>query len=72
MDALNPFSKLCDVWDRYAAVISMFISIQYAAIIFMLCVVFLKYGISDFYRVLLSTVFVDLYGVADRNLVRNY
>ena len=36
----------------------------------MLCAVFLKYGISEFYRVLLSTVFVDLYRVADRNLVR--
>ena len=68
--AINPFSKLRDVWDRYAAIISMFISIQYAVIIFMLCVVFLKYGISEFYRVLLSAVFVDLYGVAERNLVR--
>ena len=58
------------VWDKYAAVISMFISIQYAVIIFMLCAVFLKYGISEFYRVLLSAVFVDLYGVADRKLVR--
>ena len=59
VDAVNPFSKLRDVWDRYAAVISMFISIQYVVIIFMLCVVFLKYRISEFYRVLLSAVFVD-------------
>ena len=67
VDAVNPFSNLRDVWNRYAAVISMFISIQYAVIIVMLCAVFLKYGISEFYRVLLSAVFVDLYGVADRN-----
>ena len=70
MNTVNPFSKLRNVWDKYAAVISMFISIQYAVIILMLCVVFLKYGISEFYRVLLSVVFMDLYGVADRNLVR--
>ena len=50
--------------------LSMFISIQYAVIIFMSCAVFLKYGISEFYDVLLSSVFVDLYGVADRKLVR--
>ena len=36
----------------------------------MLCAVFLKYGVSKFYRVLLSAVFVDLYGVADRKRVR--
>ena len=35
VDAVNPFSNLCGVWDRYAAVISMFISIQYAVIIVM-------------------------------------
>ena len=58
------------VWDRYATVISMFISIPYAVIIVMLCAVFLKYGILEFYRVLLSAVFVDLYGIADRKLVR--
>ena len=70
VDAVNPFSNLRDVWDRYAPVVSMFISIQYVVIIVMLCAVFLKYGISEFYRVLLSAVFVDLYGVADRKLVR--
>ena len=36
----------------------------------MLCAVFLKYGLSEFYRVLLFAVFVDLYRVADRKLVR--
>ena len=48
----------------------MFISIQYAVIIVMLCAVFMKYGISEFYRVMLSAVFVDLYGVADREMIR--
>ena len=48
----------------------MFISVQYAVIIVRLWAVFLKYGILEFYRVLLSAVFVDLYGVADRNLVK--
>ena len=58
------------MFERYATVISMFISIQYAVIIVMLCAVFLKYGILEFYRVLLSAVFVDLYGIADRKRVR--
>ena len=70
VDAVNPFSELREVWDRYATVISMFISIQYSAIIVRLCAVFLKYEILEFYRVLWSAVLVDLYGVADRNLVR--
>ena len=68
-NAVNPFSKLRDVWDRYATVISMFLSIQYAVIMVMLCKVFLKYGVSEFYRVLLSAVFVDLYGVVDRKCI---
>ena len=58
---INPFSKLRDVWDRYPAVISMFLSIQYAIIMIMLCAVFMKYGVSEFYWVLLSAMFVDLY-----------
>ena len=65
VNAVNPFSKLRDVWDRYATVISVFLYIQYAIIMVMLCAVFLKYGVSEFYRVLLSAVFVDLYGVRD-------
>ena len=69
INAVNPFSKMRDVWDRYATVISIFLSIQYAIIIVMLCGVFLKYGVSEFYRVLLSAVFVDLYRVADRKRV---
>ena len=36
----------------------------------MLGAVLLKYGISKFYRVLLSAVFIDLYGVLDRKRVR--
>ena len=69
-NTFNPFSGLRDVWDRYATVISMFISIQYAVIIVMLCIVFLKYGMMEFCRVLLSSVFVDWYGITDRRTVR--
>ena len=69
-NAVNPFSGIRDVWDRYATGISMFISVQYAVIIVMLCAVFLKYGIMEFCRVLLSSVFVDLYGITDRKAVR--
>ena len=53
VNAVNPFSKLRDVWDRYATVISMFLSIQYSIIMVMLCAVFLKHGVLEFYRVLL-------------------
>ena len=52
VNAVNPFSKLRDVWDKYAAVISMFLSIQYVIIMVMLCAVLMKYGVSEFYRVL--------------------
>ena len=68
VNAVNPFSELRDVWDRYATVISMFISIQYAVIIVLLCAVFLKYGLLEFYRV--CDVFVDLYGISNRRLFR--
>ena len=61
VDAVNPFLKLRDVWNRSAAMISMFLSIQYAIIMIMLFAVFLKYGVSEFCWVLLSAVFVDLY-----------
>ena len=44
----------------------MFLSIQYAIIKVMLCAGFMKYGVSEFYRVLLSAVFVDLYGVRNQ------
>ena len=70
VDAVNPLSKLRDVWDRYNAVISIFQSILYAIIMTMLFTVFLKYGLSEFSRVLLSAVFVDLYGVADRKQIQ--
>ena len=70
LNAVNPFSKLRNVWDRYATVILMFFFVQYVVITFKLCEVFLKYGVSEFYRVLLSAVFVDLYGVADRKRIR--
>ena len=60
INAVNTFSKLRYVWDGYATEISMFLSIQYAIIMVMLCAVFLKYGVFEFYRVLLSAVFVDM------------
>ena len=69
-NAVNPFSKLRDVWDRYATAISMFLSIQYAIIMVMLGAVLLKYGISEFYPALLSAMFVDLYGVINRKRIR--
>ena len=73
VDAVNLFSELRDVWDRYTAVISMFLSCQYAITMVMLFSVFLKYGVSEFSRVLLSAVFVDLYRVADRkHILRIY
>ena len=49
VDTVNPFSKLRDVWDRYIAGISMFLSIQYTIIMVMLFAVFFKYGVSEFY-----------------------
>ena len=48
VNAVNLFSKLRDVWDKYAAVISVFLSIQYAIIMMMLCAVFMKYGVFEF------------------------
>ena len=66
VNAVNPFSKLRDVWVKYALVILIFLSIQYAIIMVMLLAVFMKYGVSEFYRVLLSARFVDLYGVRDQ------
>ena len=47
INAVNPFSKLRDVWDRYATVISIFLSMQYVIIMVMLCRVFLKYEVSE-------------------------
>ena len=70
VNAVNPFSKLRDVWDRNSTVISILLSIQYAIIMVMLRAVFLKYGVSEFYRILLSAVFVDLYRVANRKRIR--
>ena len=48
----------------------MFLSIQYAIIMIMLFAVFFKYGLSEFSRILLSAVFVDLYVVVDRKRIR--
>ena len=70
VNAANPFSKIRDVWDRYATVILMFLFIQYVIIMVMLCAVFLKYGVLEFYRVLLSAVFMDLYEEQTGNVSR--
>ena len=48
----------------------MFLSVQYVIIMIMLFAVFLKYGVSQFSRVLLSAVFMDLYGEEDRKGIR--
>ena len=53
-------------WVKYTAV-SMFLSVQYVITMIMLFAVFLKFRVSEFSWVLLSAVFVDLYGVVDRN-----
>ena len=66
-DAVNPFGEL-GAWVKYTAAISLFLSIQYAIIMILLFAVFLKYGVSEFSRVLLSARFLDLYGVGDREI----
>ena len=48
--------------------ISLFLSIQYAIIMILLFAVFLKYGVSEFSRLLLSAVFLDLYGVGNQRI----
>ena len=68
-DAVNPFAELNSAWQKYTAAVSMFLSIQYGIIMILLFAVFLKYGVAEFTRSLLSTVFVDLYGVAERKRI---
>ena len=48
----------------------MFLSLQYVIIMIMLLAMFLKYGVSEFSHVLLSVIFLDLYGVVDRKHIR--
>ena len=48
----------------------MFLSVQYVIIMIMFITVFLKYGVSELSGVLLSLIFVDLYGVVDRKRIR--
>ena len=67
VDAVNPLAEL-RVPGRNT--ISLFLSIQYAIIMILLFAVEFKYGVSEFSRVLLSAVFVDLYRVADRKRIR--
>ena len=47
----------------------MFLSMQYVIIMIMLMTVSLKYRMSEFSRVLLSVIFVDLKGVVDRKCI---
>ena len=69
VDAVNPFVELRGAWEKYTVAIFLFLLIQCAIIMILLFAVFLMYGVSEFSRVLLSVVFVDLYGVGDqRNL----
>ena len=66
LDAVNPFAELKSARVRYTATVSKFLSVQYAIIMIMLFEVYLKYGVSEFSRVLLSAVFMNLFGVVDR------
>ena len=51
----------------------MFLCVQYGIIMIMLIAVFLKYGVSEFSSVLLTAVFMDLYGVGERkHILRIY
>ena len=70
VDAVNSFVELRGAWEKYTMAISKFLSMQYAIIRIMLFAVFLKYGVSEISRVLLSAVFVDLYRVVDRKCIR--
>ena len=44
----------------------MFLSIQYAIIMVMCCAGLMKNGVSEFYRLRLSAVFLDISGVRDQ------
>ena len=66
VDAINPFEELRDAWEKYTMAISLLLSIQYVIIRILLFAVFLKHGGSKFSRGLMSTRFVDLYGVRDQ------
>ena len=70
VDSVNPFAELRSAWDKNAAAVSIFLSMQYAIIMIMLFAVFLNYGVSEFSRVLLSAVFLELYKVVDRKRIR--
>ena len=67
VDAVNPFAELKSALAKYTSAVSMFLSVQYGIIMIMLIAVCLKYGVSEFSHVLLSVVFLDLYGAVDRN-----
>ena len=64
---VNPFSKLRNVWNSYAGMISRFLSIQYTIIIVMCCAGLVQNEVSEFYMVLLSAVFMYISEVRDKN-----
>ena len=70
MDAVNPFAELKIAWAKYTAAVSTFLPVQYVIIMIMILVVFMKYGVAEFSCILLSGVFVDLYGIVDRKHIQ--
>ena len=70
-DAVNPFAELKSVWVRY-----MYSNCIYVPV-FTICnhhdhVIGCVLGVSEFSWVLLSAVFVDLYGVVDRKRIQRF
>ena len=60
VNVLNLFSKLRDVWEKYAAVILMFLSIHYAIIMVMLSAVFMEnLSSTGFYCLQCSWTFTE-------------
>ena len=70
LDAVNPVPELKSARAKYTVIISMFWSVQYMIILIMLIDMFLKYGVSEFSPVLLSGIFLDLYGVVGRKRIQ--
>ena len=66
VDYVNLFAELTSIWQQYTSTVSMFLSIQYGNILILLGTNLLKYEVSEFVGTLLSIVFVNLYGVAER------
>ena len=67
VDAVNLFAELKSAMAKYTAAV---LSVQYMIILIMLIAMFLKYGVSEFSPVLLSGIFLDLYGVVGRKRIQ--